>query len=355
MFGGQKLDESIESEVRHCSDCQSNQPAPRKAPLHPWEWPNKPWLRLHVDFAGPFQGHLFLLVVDAHSKWLEAFTVTSTASSTAIQCVRALFARFGLPDTLVSDNGTGFTGKDFEDFPKLNGIRHVTSTPYHPSSNGLVERAVQIVKTGLRKVKEGSVGDRLARVLFSYRTTPHSTTGVTPAELLFGRSLQTWFHKLYPNQSLVVKEQRRQKEAHDNGTRWREFQKGEEVYVRNLIPGGVPWFQGQAAEITGPASYRVFVCESNLIWRRHVDHIWPRYDLEQTSPGAPLLPFPVMQPANSGETNQQEPMGTTSSEVKIDAQDKADGPSALSQPVVTPSIEDSHPSQERRPPQRLQM
>ena len=84
--------------------------------------------------------------------------------------------------------------------------------------------------------------------------------GVTPAELLFGRSLQTCLHKLYPNQSLVVeKEQRWQKEALDKGTRWSEFQKGEEVYVRNLRPGGVPWFPGRAAEITGPVSYRVFV------------------------------------------------------------------------------------------------
>ena len=105
-----KLDESIESGVRHCSECQSSQPAPRKAPLHPGV-AKQALVEVTVDFAGPFQGHLFLLVVDAHSKWLEAITVTSTASSTAIQCLRALFARFGLPDTLVSDNGTGFTGK----------------------------------------------------------------------------------------------------------------------------------------------------------------------------------------------------------------------------------------------------
>ena len=121
----------------------------------------------------------------------------------------------------------------------------------------------------------------MARVLFSYQTTPHSTTGVTPAELLFGRTLQTLLHKLYPNQSLVVeKEQKRQKEAHDKGTRWREFQKGDEVYVSNFRPGGVPWLPGRVAEITGPASYRVFVRGSNLIWRSHVDHIQPRYDLE---------------------------------------------------------------------------
>ena len=115
-----KLDESIEAEVRHCSECQLNQSALKKA-LHPWEWPNKPWSRLHVDFAGPFQDHTFLIVMDAHSKWLEAFAVKSS-SSAVIHCLRALFARFGLPDILVSDNGTGFISEEFIEFLQLNGI-----------------------------------------------------------------------------------------------------------------------------------------------------------------------------------------------------------------------------------------
>ena len=211
-----KLDESIEAEVRHCSECQLNQSTPKKAPLHSWEWPNKPWSRLHVDFAGPFQDHMFLIVMDAHSKWLEAFAVKSSSSSAVIHCLRALFARFGMPDTLVSDNGTGFISEEFKEFLQLNGIRHVTSSPYYPASNGLAERAVQIIKSGLRKMREGSVGDCLARVLFSYRTTPHSTTAVTPAELMFGRTLQTRFHKMCPKQAQAMEEERmRQKEAHD--------------------------------------------------------------------------------------------------------------------------------------------
>ena len=78
--------------------------------------------------------------------------MTSTAFSTAIQCLKSFFfARFGLPDTLIPDNGAGFTGKDFEDFLKLNGIQHVTSASYHPVFNELVERPVHIVKHGLRK------------------------------------------------------------------------------------------------------------------------------------------------------------------------------------------------------------
>ena len=59
--------------------------------------------------------------------------------------------RFGLPETINTDNGTGFVSQEFEEFLRKNGISHVTSAPYHPASNGLAERAVQIVKKGLKK------------------------------------------------------------------------------------------------------------------------------------------------------------------------------------------------------------
>ena len=63
------LDSDIVTKVRHCHICQTNRPSPPKAPLHPWEWPSRPWARLHIDHAGPFHGKPFLIVVDAHSKW----------------------------------------------------------------------------------------------------------------------------------------------------------------------------------------------------------------------------------------------------------------------------------------------
>ena len=72
--------------------------------------------------------------------------------------------------------------KSFELFLSKNGIKHYKSSPYHPSSNGLAERAVQMVKRGLKKIKEGSVNTRLAKLLLTYRISPQSTTGISPAE-----------------------------------------------------------------------------------------------------------------------------------------------------------------------------
>ena len=113
---------------------------------------------------------------------------------------------------------------EFEDFLTVNGIKHWKSSPYHPSSNGLAEKAVQIIKHGLKKMKEGSLNDRLARFLFDYRITPHSTTGVSPLELLMGRRLKSRFDLLKPNIATKVEQkQREQKYNHDSHAISRQF------------------------------------------------------------------------------------------------------------------------------------
>jgi transposase InsO family protein len=101
-----------------------------------------------VDYTGPFLNKMFLVVVDAYSKWLEGVIVPSATSLNIIQALRSMFATHGLPESLVSDNGTAFTSSEFREFLKQNEIQRVTSAPYNPSSNGLAERAVQPSKQG---------------------------------------------------------------------------------------------------------------------------------------------------------------------------------------------------------------
>ncbi|KAL0148659.1 hypothetical protein M9458_055986, partial [Cirrhinus mrigala] len=144
-------DGEIEETVKACRTCQMSRHAPTKAKVHPWDWTTKRWSRLHIDFAGPFQGKVFLIVVDAHSKWLEVSLISSMSSSAVINTLRLLFATHGLPDVIVSDNGTAFTSSEFQEFAERNGIRHVTTAPYHPSSNGQAERMVQTTKEALAR------------------------------------------------------------------------------------------------------------------------------------------------------------------------------------------------------------
>ena len=180
------MDQQLENMVKSCPSCQVNQKSPAVAPLHPWEWPQHPWARLHVDYAGPFQGKMFLITVDAYSKWIDAQVVNAATSFNTIEhLIRTLFATHSIPSVIVSDNGSTFTSSEFAEFTKKNGIRHVKVSTYHPSSNGMAERAVRTFKEGIKKLGNSqSLQCCMARVLFQYRITPHSMMGVSPAELL---------------------------------------------------------------------------------------------------------------------------------------------------------------------------
>ena len=124
---------------------------PAAAPLHPWEATDKPWTRLHIDYAGPFLGKIFLILVDSYSKWMEAFPTTNSTSTTTIEKLWATFATHGIPEIIVSNNGKSFVSGEFEHFMKQNKIRHVTSAPYHPSTNRAAERTVQSFKSAMKK------------------------------------------------------------------------------------------------------------------------------------------------------------------------------------------------------------
>ena len=138
---------------------------------------------LHVDFTGPFLGRTALILVDAHSKWLEVIQVSTPSSQQAIKAPRHIFSTHGLPEVLVSDNGSAFTSMDFATFVKS---RHIRCAPYHPA-NGQAERVVQTFKEAMKKMVTGrDLDTHLSRFLFQYRLIPHLTTGHFPAELMFG-------------------------------------------------------------------------------------------------------------------------------------------------------------------------
>ena len=185
-----KMDTEIENLAKSCLTCQKTSSSPAKSLLHPWEWPALPWSRLHLDFAGPFLGYMFLVLVDAHSKWLDVQLMQSITSEN-ISKLKDIFEIHGLPQKIVTDNGPSFTSSTFKAFMERNGIKHICSAPYHPSTNGLVERAVQTFKQSLRQIQGTSIKEKLNRFLFKYRITPHTVTRVTPAELLMGRRLRS--------------------------------------------------------------------------------------------------------------------------------------------------------------------
>ena len=121
------IDQDIEDRVKCCDKCQSSPPV---APLHPWLWPSQPWQWIHIDYAGPVQGTMLLVVVDAHSKWPEVVPMSFTSSHVTIRALRRLFATYGLPCQVISDNGPQFTSSEFASFLSSNGVKHIKSSPW---------------------------------------------------------------------------------------------------------------------------------------------------------------------------------------------------------------------------------
>ena len=184
-----------------------------------------------------------------------------------------LFAQFGLPNMIVTDNATNFTSVEFQEFCKLNGIRHITSSPYHPASNGLAERAIQIVKHGITKMSQGSISDKISRFLFAYRNTPSQLTGSSPVNLLLGRRLKSALDHLKPDLCQRVEErQLKSKMCKDNHSVRKNFQEGDAVFARNYGSGN-SWVPAMVEKVTGPVSLTVRVKHSGVLWRRQLDQV----------------------------------------------------------------------------------
>ena len=148
-----KTDQDISNMVDACKGCALAAKAP---PITYKAWPktDQPWSRIHMDFSGPMEDIYYLIVVDSYTKWPEVLRWKRPTTGIAITFLNELFARFGVVDCLVTDNGTHFMSSDFKEFCDTFQIKHITTPPYHARSNGLAERFVDTLKRALKKPPE---------------------------------------------------------------------------------------------------------------------------------------------------------------------------------------------------------
>ncbi|KAK3100621.1 hypothetical protein FSP39_022706 [Pinctada imbricata] len=345
------IDTDIENYCKKCEGCQLVKTAPQKAPIHPWEFPSQPWERIHIDFAGPFLNHMFLIIVDAHSKWPEVVPMKKTTSTNTIDALRSIFARFGLPSQIVSDNGPQFTSEEFKSFVKANIIKHITSALYHPSTNGLAERFVQTFKLSMKSCKResGSIIHKFSKFLLSYRNTPQSTTNESPAKLLLGHTLHTRLDLVKPDVRRSVKEkqfimQERRK------SKTRSFTPGETVTVRDYRKGHDHWTTGTVLDQTGPVSYRVEITPG-FTWRRHTDQI--RSTTLSHKPVDIAASHHEIHPPDQG-SNQSVSIPLVSDLPSTPSSASVTSPSgSLSQDVPIKSPERRYPTRDRKAPEYL--
>lgn len=237
-------------------------------------------------------------------------------------------------------------------------MKHIRTIPYHPASNGLVERFVQSFKQALRASQNDgrSLNNRLSTFLLTYRSTSHATTGVPPCTLFLRRKLRTRFDLLKPNcEGRVLEKQAKQKEKHDQRTKGREWHVGQSVMAKNLRPGP-NWIPGVIVERSGPLSY-VIETEDKQIWRRHVDQLKELGDgvaMDNSTDDSELTYPPPTSAANdevtetAGTTDPVEPPQVEPVQPETESPDTSQLP--VGEPVVPTS---RYPTRVRKPPDRL--
>ncbi|UYV73200.1 K02A2.6-like [Cordylochernes scorpioides] len=177
--------QEIQDMVKTCEKCIENQPL-KHEPLIPNDFPERPWQKVGMDLFH-YEGSEYSVVVDYFSQFIEVVRLTKLSLEAVVDHCKAIFARHGIPDIVISDNGPQFrpsTTSAFTKFASEVGFRHITSSPKHPQSNGQAEAAVKIVKNLMKKNKDPVLA------LMEYQTTPLAN-GLSPAELLFGRKIRT--------------------------------------------------------------------------------------------------------------------------------------------------------------------
>lgn len=268
------IDADIEAMCKQCETCAAEADAPPRAPPQPWPFTAQPWTRLHVDFLGPYQGTRFFVLIDASSKWIEIFEMKQTNALSVIKVLRATFARFGLPEEIVSDQGPPFTSEEFRSFLKKNGIRQKFSPAYHPASNGAAENAVKLCKRAIKKAYRDNVDvdTALQTFLLAYRNSVHSTTGETPASMLQRRSLRSRLDLLRGSRSLEDRVREIQgHQAECQGSQSRTLCEGDMVWARQY-GGSDKWVKGTVREVEGTRRYVVDSGDGRLL-KRHIDQI----------------------------------------------------------------------------------
>ena len=178
------MSRDIEETVNKCLECKKMQThAQRPQPLIPSSLPDLPWQKVGADLF-EWKGNIYLLIVDYYSRFIEIAKLSRATTEQVICHFKSIFARHGIPEVLMSDNGPQFSSKQFTEFAENYQFKHITSSPYFPQSNGEAERAVGTIKRLLNKEKDPYLA------LLAYRSTPLQN-GFSPSELLMSRKLRT--------------------------------------------------------------------------------------------------------------------------------------------------------------------
>ena len=325
-----------------CNTCTKYAPSnPALPPTEP-EHPTYPFQSICADFFHVSPNN-YLAVVDRYSNWLSIFLLPKDDSAEIVKVLRNYLSIFGIPCTLTSDGASVFTSKLMEDFCDRWGIVHRVATAYNPRANKRAEVGVKSAKRLIRGnlTQTGTLHtDRLARALLAHRNTPCPVTGLSPAQIVFGRVLRD-FLPLQPGKFQPRPEWRQAAEAREAAYAKRHIRKGEQlsrgskllpplltgdhVAVQNQT-GQNPrqWLQTGVVIETGPHnSYFVSIDGSRTVTKRNRQFLRKIVPFQQ--PAKPTtLPAPATRPNHLMKTPLPNPALDVTPALQPQAVDSAD-------------------------------
>ena len=272
------ITEDILKTAQSCRVCQTFSRSQQRETLMPHEVPQGPWEKVAVDFF-EFQSSQYLLIADYYSRFPVIRRARSTTASATIDTLKQIFSEYGIPKTLMSDNGPQFSSKEFKDFAHQYCFTHITSSPHYPQSNGMIECMVQTVKQTMKKCT--AAGHDLYLAMLIYRSTPLSSTIPAPAELLNGRK----YRALLPTRSILqnardqivhdqmINDKAKQADHYNRSARDLQPLPAQQPVFVQVDPKSKEWKPAVVTEtptVTQPRSYTVQTADGSTLQRnRH--------------------------------------------------------------------------------------
>ena len=186
------INDAVEKKVKSCLACQVTTPETKCEPLNMSPLPEGPWQQISADFKDLSGGGYLLVLYDDYSRYPIVEVIPSVSAPVVIPRLHKVFAEFGVPAKVRTDNGPPFNGREFQSFAKNMGFDHRKITPKWPRANGEAERFMRTVKKTIKaaNMEQRPWKEELHEMLRNYRATPHSSTGKPPATVLFNRPMR---------------------------------------------------------------------------------------------------------------------------------------------------------------------
>lgn len=325
-----KIDQHVEQFVRGCVGCTLvSAPSPPE-PMKRTELPSEAWQHLAMDCLGPLpSGHNILVLVDYFSRYFEVAIMTKIDAKATIGRLRDIFARFGLPLSITADNGRQFVSNEMKTYCDVNNIRLISTIPFWPQMNGEVERQNRTLlkRLMISQQMKGDWREDLREFLLMYRSTPHSTTLRTPAELMFNRNIRDKLPTIYQpvevDPELADRDKKKKEEGKEYGDRKRraaasDVAVGDRVFakrqmVNNKLATPFDSTEYELVQRKGPDAV-IKSTDTSATFRRNVAHLRkvPTQPFP-SSAGQPSAPSPASSAPAPTAGNQQQPSGRTPS------------------------------------------